>query len=212
MSFKVTFPTDMKTGGDYGPIPLGEYPCQIKLRIWQTDANGTMMTTDGKPVREDSSNAVPYKTSAGDMLWYVDSTVLAGDHLNKIIQDNWSFGKAIGRVWTVVTRLGLVPEGYKLGQPFDLNPEEIDETYWWVTVDSHELSERNGVPTEAKYPYKSACPCNICKAAVGKNVFVNAKVGFAGYRLMSKDDVKKYRGVQQEHAKAVEADPDKPPF
>ena len=159
-----------------------------------------------------SGEPVPFKTTAGDMLWYVDSTVLAGDHIGKVIQDNWSFGKAIGRVWTVVTRLGLVPEGYKLGQPFDLNSDEIDETYWWVTVDSHELSERNGKPTEAKYPYKSACACATCKAAVGHNVFVNAKVGFAGYRLMSKDEVKRYRGMQQEQQKQAANDTDAPPF
>lgn len=186
MPFKVTFPENVKEGGAFGPLPLGEYACRIALRIWQVDANGTPMTDgEGRPV--------PYRTASGDMLWYVDSTILDGPYKGKVIQDNWSFGKAIGRIWTVCKRLGIIPDSYKLGDPFNLNEEEIDQTFWKVVIDEHQVAERGGQITPANYPFKSACQCNICRAAVGKNVFVNAKVAFDGYSPMTKDEVKKYR-------------------
>ena len=170
---------------DYSLPPIGEYPCVMLVEAFQKDSAGNYMKgANNKPA--------PIKTTAGDDMWKLNLKILDTKHLGKQILDNVSFGeKAKKRTAVIFTRAGIMPSDKECEanpklyaeRNRDFQPDELDETYWFVSM-HHELAENKDGVRVGKYDFKAnGCPCEVCTSANGKKVMVNAKVDYAGYRL-----------------------------
>ena len=183
---------------DFSLPPVGEYPCELKLKAFKKDAQGNAVTgLDGNPL--------PLTTAAGDAMWNIEATIIDGPHAGKRpFLDNLSFGKrAAKRAALVLVRAGMMPseeECKKNPQLYEERkreflPEELDKTLWWVSI-HHERAVKAGQPREGKYEFKAhGCTCEVCVAAAGKKLLVNCKVDFDGYRPMTVAEAKKYAGI-----------------
>lgn len=219
---------------DFSLPPLGEYPVVMLVEAYKKDTSGVLMTDpDGRPA--------PLTTTANDPMWNLELKILPtfkgsdsegheiwdSTHAGKRILDNVSFGaKAIKRAAVVLVRAKMMPSEKECEanpklwatRNRDFQPDELHETFWWVSI-HHELAVGKGnVIREGKYPFKArGCVCEACSAAAKKEVenaehadhandkhcMVNAKPDYDGYRLMVKEEIKKHRPMWEAMQKAA---------
>lgn len=148
----------------FEPLPIGKYPCVLTVDNIQRDSSKQPMTdVEGKPVIA--------KTNAGDEKWSVKATILDGPHVGRWVLDNFSFGdKAVKRVKIVLTRAGII-QGNETD--YDCQPDEIDDTCWWVEIDRLE-------------PRKNAD--GSVKTRKDGKAIVDPRVAFAGYTPMTSEE------------------------
>ncbi len=197
---KVTFGA-LPEQQDFSPLPLCKYPCVLRVTNIAKASDGQVMTDgDGKPAT--------LKTNAGDERWDFNSLVLGGAHVGREIRDNISFGeKAFKRAQIIFIRAGIIEEG---AGEHDFQPDELDQTCWWVEIDAHE----QGKNRDGTLKFKKD----------GKTPLMYQKVAFAGYTLMQPAEAKKYRaeydawlakkgtGARAVDAEVAGDDDDPPPF
>ena len=168
------------TTESYGPVPIDKYPCVVHVEWLKKDEAGNLMTGgDGQPAR--------ITTNAGDEMWNLTNYVMDGPHFDKPIYDSVSFGaKALKRAKIILIRAGMMPSDEECTknpalwpmQNQEFQPEELDGTCWWVTIESHEARvNSDGTPKLSK---------------AGKPLF-KAKIAFDGYEPMKKDDAVLFR-------------------
>jgi len=151
---------DTPDTGNFGPLPIGKYPCRLNIDAYQKDAQGNfMLDGDGKKCY--------WRSSAGDPQWKFTCTVLDGPYRTRVMKDQFTFsagGKK--RLKVVIVRAGLA-KGDE--DDFDLEPEDLDNTYWNIEIDKHEPAvKKDGSPSLDKQ---------------GKQ-YTNARIAFAGFELM----------------------------
>jgi hypothetical protein len=172
---------------DFDLVPLGEYPARLHVDAYQHDSAGNEML-DGAGER------ICWQTRNNDDMWKLKwgivNTMYAGNNL----LDNLNFSSGgLKRVKIMFVRCGYA-EDYK----GELDPDDVDGTYWTIAVDSHELAvTKGGGVTEAKREFRNKldCKCSTCVGADGKKVMVNARVGFAGFQPMELKDAAMYKNT-----------------
>lgn len=191
---------------DFSLPPVGEYPCIMLVEGYKKDAGGELMTgLDGQPVL--------LTTGKGNPMWNLRNTIVDGPHLGKIIFDGIYFSeKAMQRAAVIFVRAGMMASDKECQANPKLlaqrkrkfEPDELNETFWWVTVHHEVARNADGSMRAGKYPFKAkGCACEACHTAAqaeqqaidagGAHPMVNAKPDFDGYRVMSPAETKKYR-------------------
>lgn len=181
---KVNF-AEIPDVGDFGPLPLGKYASRMHVDAYQHDAQGNYAT-------DVNGDHVFWTTNAGDAMWKLEMELLDPAHKSRKVFDQLSFGPGgLKRVKVIYVRGGFADATDEV----DLDPEDIDGTYWFIDIDRHEVAtEKDGkTPRVSKYTFKAgACTCKTCKQYDGQNVNVNARIGFGGFELMPAKEAKKY--------------------
>jgi hypothetical protein len=171
---------DVPDSQDFGTIPLGLYPALMKISAYMVDDQKNF-ALDG------SGQKVFWTTSKGDPMWKMVLEIVDGPHKGREIFDNLNFSPGgLKRVKVIYVRGGFA-EGDE--EDIDIEPEEIDGTYWWIDVDRHEAGTK-----ESKYTFKNrGCGCETCKANDGKKVNINPRIAFAGFEPMKAADAARYK-------------------
>jgi hypothetical protein len=185
------------SGGDFGTLPMGKYPALLKVDGYQHDAQGNFaLNGEGKKVY--------WTTGAGDAKWNLMWEILNLDG-NRRLLDNLNFSKGGSKRVKVLYTRGGFAEGDE--EDIDIEPEDLDGTYWWIDVDKHELRTdfaRGGAVKESKYTFKAKdCKCEVCRVYDGQKVNVDARIGFAGFELMDPKDAAKFRNQSPEALRAA---------
>lgn len=175
MGVRVDFSQVKEGGGSFGPVGLGKHPARVHIDAYLKDAQGGfMLDGDGEKVFG--------KSKKGDIQWKMRVEILDGEHASREIHDYLTFSEGgLKRIKVLASRIGLDITG-----PIDMEPEDLDGSFWIIDVDSHEVAqETNGQVKNSKYMFKrGSCDCNCCKQWDGKAVNVNARIAFAGFELM----------------------------
>lgn len=175
MGVRVDFSQVKDGGGNFGPIPFGKHPARLHIDAYQMDAQKNfMLDGDGQKVY--------FRSKKGDIQWKMRVELLDGPALGREMLDYLTFSEGgLKRIKVLAARIGLDITG-----PIDMEPEDLDGSYWIVDVDSHEVAqEASGQIKNSKYMFKRGdCDCACCKQWDGKAVNVNAKIAFAGFELM----------------------------
>ena len=213
MGVKVNFST-VPDAGQGGTIPLGKYPCRLHIDAYQVDQEGNpMLDGDGKKVF--------FRSKKQDIQWKTRAEILEGPFAGRELFDYLTFSEGgLKRIKVLASRIGLDITG-----PIEMEPEDLDCSYWYVEVDSHEVAQTaQGQVKVSKYTFhRGSCLCETCKTHDGKNVNVNSKTAFAGFELMDAESAKRLSGVHKKpkgeaangtgHLAASEENAeDRPPF
>jgi hypothetical protein len=189
---------DVPDTQDFGLVPLGRFPARLKIDAYQHDSEGNFMTNG-------SGERLFWQTAKLDDYWKTTLEILDTTSAGRRLFDKISFAdNAWGwkRTKLICTRAGMDDDA--AGELEDL-VEDLDGTYWWVTVAEHEVRKnRDESPKESKYTFKNktGCGCKVCTGFDGKKVDVDARIAFDGYELMNAKDAAMY--------KATTPDPDGP--
>ena len=182
---------DTPDSGNFGPLPIGKYPCRLNIEAYQKDAQGNFML-DG------DQKKCYWRSSNGDPQWKFTCTVLDGPYRTRVMKDQLTFsdgGKK--RIKVLVVRAGLATGGE---DDFDLEPEDLDNTYWNIEIDKHEPAvKKDGSPALDKN---------------GKQ-YINSRIAFAGFELMDAATaarLAKGAPAAENGAGPTAEDEDKPPF
>jgi hypothetical protein len=153
---------------DFTPLPLGKYPCLLRVTNIAKASDGQVMTDgDGNPAL--------LRSNDGSEKWDLNALILGGAHVGREIRDNLVFSeKGIKKVKPIFVRAGIV-EG---NETYDCQPNELNETFWWVEIDKHEQGKNKD---------------NTLKVTKDGKPKMYHKVAFAGYTLMQPAEAKKYR-------------------
>jgi hypothetical protein len=172
---------------DFSLIPIGRYPAKLQVDAFLHDAaGGPMLDSAGDPARRTTQN--------GDEMWNLEWYLLDPRYVGKKILDNLNFTPGgLKRVKVMYTRGGFAGGDE---ESIDLEPEDIQGTYWWIQVDhpdpADKLKEGQSLRI-AKYTHKrGACDCVTCMKYDGKNVSIFPRVGFAGMEPMKAEDVVRF--------------------
>lgn len=167
----------MSSGGLYALLPIGRYPARLKMDAYKHGPSGQFATNG-------AGDKVYWETE-GDKSpkWNLEWNILNGLHVGDAVKDSISFGKAKNRALCLLKRGGLVEDDF-VG---DVEPEDLDGTYWWITID-HQASNK-----ESRREFKAnGCDCKTCQETEGKKLFVNSRVTWAGFELMDPKDAAIY--------------------
>src|SRR6266851_6673408 len=170
---------------DFSLVPIGRYSARLKVDAYQTDSNGQPMTdSNGQPAM--------FRTGNGDTKWNLTWTILDGPCKDRKILDNLNFsGGGLKRVKVMYVRGGFA-EGNE--EEIDLEPDDLDNSCWWIEVEHPDPARDNYEPKESKYTFdKKLCRCSTCLKYDGKKINVFARVGFAGMELMKPAEAVKYQ-------------------
>lgn len=188
---------EIPDGNDFGLIPLGKYPARLHVDAYQHDSEGNYMT-DG------AGDKCFWQTGNKDDMWKLTFDILDTEHAGRKIFDNLNFSKGgLKRVKAMFMRVGY-GEDYE----GELDPDDIDGSYWFVEVDEHELqiNYSDGSTRTSKYTFKNkGCACAVCTKYDGQKVDVKAKIGFVGFQPMEAKDAAMYKATTP----GPDADPDK---
>jgi hypothetical protein len=168
---------------NFSLVPLGQYPILMHVEAYQTD--------EQKNFKLDADNEkVFWTTQNGDPKWNLRLEILEGPHKGVELLDNLNFSVGgLKRVKVLYVRGGFGESTDEV----DLVPDDFDSTFWLANVEKHEVVLQNGKIREAKRAFTSnGCLCDICKTYNGQHVYVNAKVGFAGFEPMLAAQAAKY--------------------
>ena len=171
---------------DFSLVPLGKYPARLKIDAFQHDQLGNLMT-DG------AGEPVPHLTTKGNELWKLQFEILNTTSAGRIVFDNLNFSNGgLKRVKVMFVRAGF-PDDYE----GEVDPDDLDGTYWNILVDSHEVAKnfKDDTLRESKYTFKNSgqCKCETCLRYDGQKVSVNPRIGFAGFELMDPKDAAMYK-------------------
>jgi len=193
---------------DFGLIPMGRYPARLHVDAYQHDTEGNFMT-DG------AGDKCFWQTNKGDDLWKLTFDVLDTEHAGRKVFDNLNFSQGgLKRVKIIFMRVG-----YGDDYEGELDPDDLDGSYWFINVDSHEVYENARSPSKYIFKNKNGCKCEtcrtyevhpaesckVCEKDGGHKVRVNAKIGFAGFDPMPAKDAAMYKATTP----GPDADPDK---
>lgn len=196
MGVKVNF-ANVPDAGQGGTIPIGKYPCRLHIDAYQTDHEGNFML-DGE------GNKVFYRSKKDDIQWKTRAEILEGPFAGRELYDYLTFSEGgLKRIKVLAARIGLDIAG-----PIEMEPEDLDQSYWIVEVDKHEVAvDAQQRAKESKYTFhRGACVCDCCKQWDGKNVNVNAKTAFAGFELMSSEQAARLKDVHKKAKGASSGD------
>jgi hypothetical protein len=151
---------DTPDSQNFGPLPIGKYPCRLTIEAYQKDAQGNLML-DG------DGQKTFYRSSAGDPQWKFTCTVLDGPYKGRTIKDQLTFSAGgLKRIKVLYVRGGFA-RGDE--ESIELEPDDLDGTFWNIEIDKHEPAvKRDGSPSLDKN---------------GKQ-YVNSRIAFAGFELM----------------------------
>ena len=186
MGIRVNF-SEVPDSQDFGTIALGKYPAIMHVSAYQTDEQKNYMLNG-------NGDKVYWTTSNGDPMWKMDMEIVEGAFKGRSILDNLNFSAGgLKRVKVIWVRGGFA----EADEDVELEPEDIDGTYWWIDVDRHEVNQdRQGNVKESKYTFKAKdCKCETCRKFDGQKVNVNARIAFAGFEPMKAADVVKFKGT-----------------
>ena len=165
----------------FGPLPIGKYPCFVRVEPLMRDDAGNVMTGgDGEPAK--------LRTADGAERWNLTSVVMDGPHFDQKLIDNISFGKAVWRAKIVLIRAGIIPTDDECAKDpklcalrdQDFQAEELDGSCWWVTVSGHVPGQnRDGSPKLSK---------------AGKPIMY-PDIAADGYERMEAADAKRFRAM-----------------
>jgi hypothetical protein len=170
---------------DFSLPPIGRHPARLEIDAYQKDAQGNFMTgPDGKPVFK--------RTAAGDTKWDMLWHLLDLPDDRYVSEGLFFSTKGLKRVKIIFVR-----GGFATGKEddIDLEPEDLDGTFWWVEVehpDPVDSLQEGASLKESKYTFKAKCDCATCQKYNGQKVSVYAKVGFAGMNPMRTEEMAKY--------------------
>lgn len=210
MKVRVDFSQVKDGGGSFGPVALGKHPARIHIDAYQIDAQKNFML-DG------DGNKVFFRSKKGDIQWKMRVEILDGEHASREIHDYLTFSEGgLKRIKVLASRIGLDITG-----PIDMEPEDLDGSFWIIEVDSHEVAqEASGQVKNSKYMFKrGSCLCDCCKQWDGKAVNVNARIAFAGFELMPAEIAKQFASSALKPGEDLDAalgeangDNSRPPF
>jgi len=160
-----------------GPLPLGKYACRMHVIPNQVD-------TQGSPMLDGDNNPAPWRTTAGDPMWKLEMLILDGPYKGRKILDQISFGAAaLKRVKIIYVRAGLA-KGDE--EKIDLQPDDLEGTMWYVTIDRLEESKKINPKTNKPY--------------------MNGKTAFDGYEVMDAETAARLSKVAAEASAAATAE------
>lgn len=212
MGVKVSF-KDVPDAGQGGTIPLGKYSCRLHIDAYQVDEQKN-------PMLDGDGNKVFFRSSNQDIQWKMRAEILEGPFAGRELFDQLTFSSGgLKRIKVLASRIGL-----DMTREIDMEPDDLDQSYWNCEVDRHEVAQtKGGAVKESKFTFhRGSCVCDCCKTYDGKNVNVNSRIAFAGFELMDSETAtrlsKVHKQPKSENGKlpvgdrAEVAESDKPPF
>ncbi|MBV8772223.1 MAG: hypothetical protein JO166_07835 [Deltaproteobacteria bacterium] len=168
-------------------LPLGRYPAKLKIETYQRDQSGRLVM--GKNGKNDKP--IGLTTKDGAEKWNLTWILLDSEQVGRKVFDSLSFSpRGARRAKDMLVIQGII-KGDE--EHFDLQPEMLANSFWFIKP-HHEISVGpNGVKPESKQPFDPGnCSCAVCVKAAGTNVFVKARIGWSDFEKMSEAEAEEY--------------------